>query len=146
MLIYRIEDSEGGGLYRGDNLCKNPINSFSSYRHPMPYNDSLFVANAEAVMEREGYSRRNVSDFIDGDYIFGFATTDQLRNWVHRDDWLFKMDQRGFRLAVFDMPYDDVIVGHSQAVFRRRAAISESYFSLCGFFNIETSDMDDDGE
>jgi hypothetical protein len=145
MLIYRIEDFAGGGIYRGENLHLNPISSFSSERHPLPWSDSLFVENGDAMMYREGEPHyRELSTFIDGDFIFGFATTEQLRNWVYQDDWLWKFDERGFRLTVFDVPNDHVIVGYTQAVFRRREAVSESYFKLCDFFNIDTTYMDED--
>jgi hypothetical protein len=140
MLVYRIEAPDGSGIYRGSMSCSNPVTDFSESRHPLPHSDSGLVNNINAKRADDedddpGWSQ---SSWIENnDYIFGFANTEQLRNWVFKDEWLQQFQQRGFRLTVFDIDSNDVLVGHTQAIFQRAKAKQESYFEVADFFEIE---------
>lgn len=136
MLIYRIEDMNGGGIYRGDNNEKNPLGMWSSERHPAPHNDSLLVENIAFHRSREAdYEGWSTCGWIEvNEYRFGFSSTDQLRSWVYDDKWLWQMQQNGFRLAVYEV--EDAIVGHTQAIFIRNSSMQVSYFNIADFFGV----------
>jgi hypothetical protein len=144
MLVYRIEDVTGGGIYRGDLSGKNPMTIWSSDRHPAPRNDSLLVSGINGLRSDDEISWC-VSDWIQyHDFIFGFASVDQLRSWVHKDRWLWLMQERGFHLAVFDV--EDVIVGHTQCIFKRKDVKHTSYFPIADFFDVMVAPPREDDE
>jgi len=148
MLIFRIEDQDGGGIYRGDKSHLNPISSFSSTRHPMPVDDSKLVEGVNRI-RNDGRVNSWISDVIESEgYIFGFGNTEQLRNWTYKDSWLWQLNENGFRLAVFEFDdYQDgrdFILGHTQAIFFREKARQVSYFNIAEFFGIH-EDSEDDG-
>lgn len=139
MLIYRIEDADGGGLYRGDNSFQNPVTSSSSDRHPLPNDDSRLMDSISFRMDLDlGPDERyqHWTYFLEDEFIFGFASVEQMRNWVYNDEWLVKLDTVGFYLTVYDMPEHHVCVGNTQAVFRRHEALSNRRYTMAQFFNL----------
>lgn len=136
MLVYRIEGVNGGGIYRGEYSRQNPM-SWVESKHPAPWRDSLLVHNSN----RKRGDAFDITDsfdtwFSEENYIFGFASTEQLRSWVFVDLWLWLMQERGFRLAVMEIEDDDVIVGHTQCIFKRENVKQTSYFPIAEFFGI----------
>lgn len=144
MLVYRIEGENGDGIYRGKYCRDNPMDWIPS-KHPGPARDSLLVDNANVIRQNDDADFVCL-DFCDwimmSKYIFGFASTEQLRNWIFNDMWLWRMEERGFRLAVFDIDPDDVIVGHTQCIFHREKIRQASYFKPAEFFGIEEEPED----
>jgi hypothetical protein len=139
MLIYRIEDEDAGGPYRGNNSDKNPFGSATaSDRHPLPADDSLLQDSIRFRMERDldDVDDCHWSSFLECEFIFGFASVEQMRNWVYNDTWLTRMDDNGFFLSVFDVPEDHICIGNTQAVFRRNHAISIRRYTMAEFFNL----------
>lgn len=146
MLVYRIEDADGEGMYTCNRSSENPIPSTSSSVHPLPRDDSGLVYAINRKRDYEDIST-DVCCFIkDGNYIFGFGSTDQLRGWIYRDEWLWRLQRRGFRLAVFDIEDDNVLVGYTQSIFKRSDAKQVSYFEPAVFFGIHNPYDDDDEE
>lgn len=145
MLVYRIEDQEGGGLYRGDNSGSNPLR-YDEDRHPVPQNDSLLTYNGQEKMLRDDVPEfYTFSGWFENEgFIFGFANTDQLRSWIYNDEWLVKMERRGFRLAVFDIENEHVIVGNTQAIFKRDRAKDVAFFGPAAYFDIDINEYDDE--
>lgn len=142
MLIYRIEDEDGGGPYRGDNSHLNPFGSTSaSDRHPLPVDDSLLQESIRFRMGRDLSASDATwihwSSFLESDFIFGFTSIDQMRNWVYKDEWLYTMDKNGFFLSEFNVPKHHVCVGNTQAVFRRKEATKHRRFTMADFFNLD---------
>src|ERR1700741_5401843 len=137
MLVYRIEGENGDGIYRGKYCRDNPMDWIPS-KHPGPARDSLLVDNANVIREREDdwYSLDFCEWITHSNYIFGFAGVEQMRNWIFNDMWLWRMEERGFRLAVFDIESSDVIVGHTQCIFHRHDIKQASYFKPAEFFGI----------
>lgn len=120
MKLFRIQDEHDNGLYRindgsdrdgyftllpEDFIGGNEGNS----QHPLPYEDSLFDTN-----------RRQREFANDADYVrYAFNSIEQLRRWMFKDDWLECCDAIGLYVAVYEVPEDQVIVGHTQCCFNR---------------------------
>jgi hypothetical protein len=110
MIIYRVEDCEGGGPYNGkrkDAVRDALPHLFCGFdecpdRHPMPHAD---------IPNWDRYSG----------YHFGFASFDQLAAWFtpgERDT----LRGLGFGIAVYAVPADYVMQGGRQAAFWRSKA------------------------
>lgn len=95
MLIYRIEDKDGRGPYRGGMNLGLP---FDPWRQPLPAEEGL-------------------PD--DGRYRFGFLFRSQLLEWFDTDD-LSELSINGFLMCVYNA--DTVYIGERQAVFVRANA------------------------
>jgi hypothetical protein len=146
MLVYRIEDVNGGGIYRGDFSGQNPMGTWSSERHPAPRNDSLLVHHINNTRGSRELTLE-ISDWVEHhNYIFGFASPEQLRAWVYEDLWITQMQRRGFRLTVLEVEDNDVLVGHTQCIFKREHVKQESYFNIADFFGISDNGYDEDDE
>jgi hypothetical protein len=105
MLVYRVEDDEGGGPYRGDNHVDGMGSKHTDSDHPAPCDDGL--------------------PFLPPDYMnCGFASLSQFKAWFDQDDrWDLKVN--GFRLRIFKA--DVVDHGEKQVMFHRgRARLVET--------------------
>lgn len=108
MQIWRIEDENGGGMYRGGGegfaVVAADVGEFSGPRHPSPMWDYAL-----------GYYD------IDGDerdyYKFSFATLAQMRQWVYRAAWRRGLDELGYRLNCYEVPDEYARRSNFQAVF-----------------------------
>ena len=125
MLVYRIEDEDGKGMYHSSKAISMEVDE---RKHKEPCSDSLL---APVWLSLSTGSRET--------FVFGFASIEQLRNWVYDDDWLYKLHETGFILSVYDVPDKDVIAGHTQVMFLRfedvRAARIEH--SIKEYFKLE---------
>lgn len=141
--ILRIEDVNGGGLYRGENRDNNPLVLddgelfFGSDKHPIPWDDSRLMASYELADQRSKYeSADGVSSCYLHDYHYGFSSPEQMRSWIYKDQWLKDMGPNGFRLAVFEMDERDVLLGNTQACFLRENAKTVTFHDAAEFFNL----------
>lgn len=126
MFVYRIEDDKGVGMYHsskveGDEYCV-PVDYD---RHPTPFDDSLLCNKWRemSVIDRKSH-------------IFGFSSVEQLRNWIYNDLWLKNLHEEGFVISVFSVERENVIEGHTQALFVRDKATSWVSLSIIEFFNL----------
>jgi hypothetical protein len=106
MLVYRVENSEGGGPYtfysfdKADKAVVAVSNALKeahneSHHHPPPHSDGIsFVRHYERC---------------------GFVSIEDLVQWF--DGWLQKLHDVGFRMAIYDVPTDRVRAGEKQVVF-----------------------------
>lgn len=115
--VYRIEDSEGRGMYYYRNT-RNPI-SYEPARHPVPGCDSLLMASGFPL-----YGSQHLN--------YGFISIEQLRSWIYRDEWLLGLHELGYVLAVIES--DEVYVGNTQAVFLRPEVYTKH--SILEYFNL----------
>lgn len=119
-IVYRIENPDGSGPYRGSNAKVNNItnNEVSAIRHPGPRTDALFHNEVDRIFEKENYWNRNTAwDDLLGDKIFGFASKEQLRQWFYT--WmLIEMSDAGAVVAEYHVKKSDIILGGNQILFR----------------------------
>lgn len=108
MLVYRVEHKETGfGPYNPQHEdlgvgYDNWINSMPGH-HPSP------TADIQGMSSLDWGAREA--------YLYGFQSIDSLRKWFP-DDYLFQLEHYyGFRLAVYDVPEEDVLKGERQVAF-----------------------------
>lgn len=107
MIVYRIEHTDGKGMYRSTGRSLYECHFYKQTdRHPSPDEDSKLFTEIQA---------KNLLNWNYGRYVFGFASVDQLRSWLYQDEILLWLDDRGFILAVIEV--DDVLIGNTQCMF-----------------------------
>jgi hypothetical protein len=130
--VYRIEDVDQGGVYRGSNRYYIPSQMDDAERHPIPKDDSKLI-------ESFGYNYDTFEDeyfrFDLIDYNFGFSSIDQLRNWFYKDEWLLKLSEY-FKVGVYTIDLNYVKMGHTQVCFRMNEAEEHVQHSIAEFFNL----------
>ncbi len=119
--FYRLEDKNGNGIYNSDNGEIDNI-VFSSFaeerRHPGPRDDSKLKENALKIGAMEGEERRPC---INENYIFGFSTLKQYRNWFYSDEILAELAALGVKLKVYKTK--DFAKGNTQMMARKETLI-----------------------
>ena len=126
--VYRIERHDGTGMYRCANnstVSALDIMGYDDMQHPMPDDDSLLAKRR--VIE-------GVSDIQLRLYRFGFDSVRQVRNWVYKDAWLIALHDSGFVISEYLCNDYDVIVGHTQAIFKNE--IEKESFSILEYFKV----------
>ena len=114
MKIWRLEDSEGAGVYRGGNYylkatwdddedCNN-VN-----RHPTPHNDDAL-----------GFY--DIHSSIRYDYIFGFTSLSQMHQWVYRAKWRRALTNMSIQLNCYEVDSEHVRRSPFQAIFNKNYA------------------------
>lgn len=96
-------------------------------RIPLPHEDKLLVKNANIAIntnfEKEEYV--GVDHYIPGWFIalyhFGFASEYDMMRWFTREE-REELSSKGFYLAVYEVPEDEVIIGGHQVMFRKSHA------------------------
>ncbi len=104
MLIYRVEDDDGLGMY-ADDMLNNAARV--SDRHPMPASDGRLMDAGWLEFQSEHSS----------DVRFGFGSLEQLRFWLYRQSWRNHLTDEGYRVHVYDVPDGFGLIGDTQAVF-----------------------------
>jgi len=100
MLVYRLEDAKGRGIYRANVSFAN-----DDERHPDPFHDP--------VLRMDWYGK--------SEYYFGFESIDHVREWFYRVSDRRHFRERGIRVVVYDTK--DYICGAVQMVFRKETAV-----------------------
>lgn len=96
-------------------------------RIPVPHEDKLLVKNANIAIntnfEKEEYV--GVDHYIPGWFIalyhFAFASEYDMMRWFTREE-REELASKGFYLAVYEVPDDQVIIGGHQVMFRKSHA------------------------
>lgn len=108
MLIWRIEDENGGGMYRGG--CEGfatvaaDVSDWATDRHPSPLWDEALGFFDIDRDEREYWK-------------FGFATLSQMRQWVYKAAWRRGLDDLGYSLVCYRVPDEFGRRSNFQAIF-----------------------------
>ncbi len=104
-------------------------------RIPLPHEDKLLVKNANIAIntnfEKEEYV--GVDHYIPGWFIalyhFAFASEYDMMRWFTREE-REELASKGFYLAVYEVPDDQVIVGGHQVMFRKSHAELKGFITL----------------
>lgn len=101
-LCFRVETTDGRSMYNvGCPFYDRDI-------HPAPEEDAGLKDFWRIHIE--GYG---------GPYYFGFASMEQLRRWVYRDQQ--ELADRGLGVSIYQT--DDYCIGDTQMVFRKKTAV-----------------------
>ncbi|YP_010278413.1 hypothetical protein KNT57_gp246 [Shigella phage KNP5] len=100
--------------------------SDNNKRIPLPHEDKLLVKNANTVINtkfKKDYV--GVDHYIPGWFIalyhFAFASEYDMMRWFTREE-REELSSKGFYLAVYEVPDDQVIIGGHQVMFRKSHA------------------------
>lgn len=104
-------------------------------RIPLPHEDKLLVKNANIAIntnfEKEEYV--GVDHYIPGWFIalyhFAFASEYDMMRWFTREE-REELASKGFYLAVYEVPDDQVIIGVHQVMFRKSHAELKGFITL----------------
>ena len=124
-LIYRIEDAECYGMYRGE-YWEGLDDVKSGERHPAPHNDSKLLNENPDLFHGVEFP-----SFGSPSFIFGFSSPEQLRNWIYWDEWFVALSAAGYRLSIYR---GDVRHGYTQAVIDKNTAELLGSYDLVEFF------------
>lgn len=129
--VIRFEDSTGKGMYFATDYAHEVLTEH--VKHPSPDNDDLLWEGLE--VHRYANDERCSTEGYMTNFYFGFEDKKQCRRWVFRDEWLIGLHERDILISEYFCNPDDVVVGHTQAVF-----CSHDYkktHSILDFFKIK---------
>lgn len=115
--VFRVECANGGGMYVSTS-CQPSYEMIEEARHPSPDEDVLLAPLWQIEMETGNYKN----------FSFTFASLEQLKFWIYREDWRKELDENGFRVSVYET--DSAKIGDTQAVFLKSQAKLEYTLSL----------------
>ena len=101
MRVYRVENWSGRGPYNGKGCYKAGYDTACSDRHPMPYSDGI--------------------PYWDDTDRFGFKTKKALQKWFNKK-MRRDLAKHKYRISIFEVPKENVVLGRKQLVFKRRRA------------------------
>lgn len=128
--IFRIENLEKRGIYRGPDWDGVYETVSASSRHPAPHKDSkLLDENKDLFCSIDIDEWRFLAD----EFVFWFSSIDQLRRWLYNDAWLRSLDEKGYMLSIYE---GDVRHGHTQAVIDKSTAQLVEQHKISEFFNL----------
>ncbi|ABX11036.1 hypothetical protein EpJS98_gp010 [Escherichia phage JS98] len=104
---------------------------------PLPSQDKLLVENSNKTIrtkwKRPDYE--GCDDYIPGWFVnlyhFAFASEYDMMRWFTREE-REELSSKGFYLAVYEIPEDEVVIGGRQVMFRK------SYAELVDFIELRT--------
>ena len=112
------------GVYSTKNNEINDI-AFSkindNQRHPAPRDDSKLKENALKIGAMEKMEAYEDFTNINTDFIFGFSTLKQYRNWFYSDEILAELAALGVKLKVYKTK--DFAKGNTQMMARKETLI-----------------------
>lgn len=122
MIIYRVENSRGEGIYYGACSVKYKM---QDENHPTPSKDCLLVKlvkiNYPKKIKTNLFSPKEKwisSDFIQETFIFGFASIEQLKRWIYKGEWRYDLSHEGFRISVYEC--EEAYCGRTQAMINKK--------------------------
>jgi hypothetical protein len=138
MLVYRIVDHLGAGMYRAQSrpsLWELAVggDTAGNFNHPCPAQDGLLVRNWPEFAKRHGYkvdaklsdehyaTQWEMYDQLKT-HAFGFDSVKQLLRWVYGVGWLEAMHELGGVVQIFEVPDEHVLIGRCQCTFDTRHA------------------------
>jgi len=101
MLVFRVQTPKGVGMYCSGARATGQMFDLDTY-HPSPNNDGK-LGDVWAELHNKVEWR------------FGFASIDQLRMWIYRQEWRDSLHEQGLYVSVISAEY--VHVGETQAIY-----------------------------
>lgn len=135
MLVLRVEDRCGGGMYRPNSndgayeqsAWVRAIGHIQEREHPAPHEDSGLTQYALRWLGLNQAAAR-----------FGFSSLEQLRRWLYNDDWIRRLSAEGCALVTYDVDAGaECFVGHTQVIFNIRYATEVSRVPLDSILEVQ---------
>lgn len=143
MLVYRIEDAFGGGMYRPSELSSYDC-PFEEIVNAFPDKDrcsrTLSRRSERCVYDYSSIHVSPLDDFpwrvwrnlpynVQEKYHFAFPTITSLLSWVYMKEWREALHRRGFKVSVYDAEAI-VSVSGAQAIFEKKHSKKVGEISL----------------
>lgn len=103
-VVFRVEDAEGYGPYRGASMELLDAHNGDPKNHPTRWND-------------KGLKHRSDTFWPDGAVRFGFQSMRRMCEWFTPEE-LNALFEMGFRIAIYKMPQDAAAHGDKQTIFK----------------------------
>lgn len=138
--VYRIEHAiDGRGCYNRDDEPEDKGmgsivgSTIADNRHPTIALDSKLLRSVGSLgVDRFDLMMGNTPQLHP--YVFGFSSPEQLRSWMYRDEWLEKLSDQHYILAVCEVRVADVLEGNAQCMFIRPKVYEKK--NLREYFNL----------
>lgn len=124
MLVYRVVDQNGDGMYRASTMDNNDClwhkccdDYDDDEHHPAP----------------SGINHKICVKFLDNhpsDFFFGFSSLDQLNHWIFEDEWKEKMHLEAGKVLVFDVKPSHCVFDEHQVAFLMEEAFCVRELSI----------------
>ncbi len=112
--VYRIEDSEGDGMYWSEDAIARDLDLYElDGRHPPPHKDAILSSIWPAL--------------DDGSHKFGFTSLEQLKCWVFSKGARQQLADAGFTIAVFEA---EAYAGDTQVIYVPETRVDLDTLSL----------------
>lgn len=108
--------------------------SDNNKRIPLPHEDKLLVKNANIVINtkfKKDYVgvEYHIPGWFIALYHFAFASEYDMMRWFTREE-REELASKGFYLAIYEVPEDEVIIGGHQVMFRKSHAELKGFITL----------------
>lgn len=107
--LYRVENLRMEGIYVNGTASVIGIRDGFHGRHPSPFEDSALMADLE---------NKGLPSPTNREWRYGFASLDQLRNWLYKAEWRSTLAFHGFFISIIDVSNLDCAIGDTQAMMR----------------------------
>lgn len=106
--VWRIEDSEGNGPYRGEDNIARYLGEMQREglidNGPLPWSDDML---------QEKFNRGAKP----ANWLCGFANIEQYKSWFCSEEARDLLDRQGYCLVKYEVDSADAWVGRTQAIF-----------------------------
>lgn len=126
MKFWRVEDAEGVGMHRKlveaydeerHVLAPSAFNLATAERYP--YDDDL-AAQCPPEDDARLMAELAVTGKEMAEYIFAFSHVRQMRDYLHRDSWIRKLDEFGMLVSTYWVT-EGVVMGDTQALIPKES-------------------------
>lgn len=112
MLVYRVEDAGGMGMYVDMWKPCTDDEGFANDRHPSPLTCDILK---QKIKEKSHLRELR-------DYHFGFTGKEQLHNWIYRKEWRDRMTEYGGVIKVYKVDKRLTLCSNEQVMFVKEKA------------------------
>lgn len=120
IILYRIESSDGSGLY--DGIGFNILSSGDENAQPGPENDVLFYN----IFSHD----RRIDHQYKKNWKFSFGSKEQLRNWLSDVKVFDELKKHNFKVNQLIVNSNHCIIGEFQAIYRDSGVKKSDIFDL----------------
>lgn len=107
--VYRVENSQGQGMYTGDRFNLNECPEYQEFRYACDVDEKVHPMPSHYLLNKSGMGRR-----------FAFESIQALYTWLYEKSWIKYLRENGFHIKKYfaDEIYKDderqLVFGTSQ--------------------------------
>jgi len=121
VLIYRVETESGDGLYRLKEGMTCPFIEIINEYTPSITDAVLIGIHIHPGQDRDlNWDQKMFRE--QQLYSFGFPSIAALRKWIYDDKWIIPLDERGYKISVYEVSDFYAQSSDRQSIFRKKHA------------------------